>query len=222
MINELLIIDTIALTMLYNRYINNKFLDDFELRIGYRDFIFIKKPIVIDMRITPHIFISGLSGQGKTKMAEYMFKDKNVILINVFKDNLQSINAKRINGNDNILNFFLNLFDDLSKRDENSEPLYILIDELLVLSYDKKIVESIFRVLSIGRHYNLFLAAISQSGTKESFKFKDLFNTRICFRQVEESSYRAVLGYSPEDKNLSKREFYLYSDKIFRGFTYTV
>lgn len=67
-----------------------------------------------------------------------------------------------------------------------------------------------------------FLIGISQIGTKEAVKFKDLFNTRICFKQVEESSYRSVLGYSPENKKLTKQQFLLYSDKISEGYTYTV
>lgn len=223
MINELLFLDTVALTMLYNRYINNKPLNKFQLKIGYKDYIFIKKPIVIDMLVTPHVFVSGLSGQGKSKMVEYMLRDKNVILINAFEDDYISLGAvRRVNGNDNILDFLNYLSSILRNRNRNSKPLYLCIDELLVLCYDKKISHHLFALLCTARHFNIFIIGISQIGTKESVKFKDLFNTRISFRQVEESSYRAVLGYSPEDKHLIKQEFYLYSDKILKGFTYDV
>ena len=58
---------------------------------------------------------------------------------------------------------------------------------------DKGITKAITDLLAIGRHYNIFLVGISQQGTKESVKFKDLFNSRICFSQVEESSYRSVI-----------------------------
>lgn len=100
--------------------------------------------------------------------------------------------------------------------------MYIVIDELLVLCIDKNITKMIADLLAIGRHYNVFIIGISQQGTKEAVKFKDLFNARVCFRQVEESAYRSVLGYSPEDKQLKKREFYLYSDEINRGYTYSI
>jgi DNA segregation ATPase FtsK/SpoIIIE-like protein len=96
------------------------------------------------------------------------------------------------------------------------------MDELLILCMDNKIEKAIMNLLAVGRHYNIFLIGICQLGTKEIIKFKDLFNTRICFRQVEESSYRAVLGYSPEDKQLQKREFYYYSDEVGKGYTYDV
>lgn len=211
------------LCYVYNIKLNNIHLDDFQLNIGFQDYIFFKKPILVDMRITPHVFVSGLSGNGKSKMVEYSMQHKKVILFNSFEDDFLSLKPIRIiNGNDNIMDFLKLMLKDLSKRNRKSEPLYLVFDELLVLCVDKNITKVITDLLSVGRHYNIFIIGISQIGTKESVKFKDLFNTRICFRQVEESSYKAVLGYTPEDKKLSSREFYLYSDKICRGETYNI
>lgn len=222
MINQLLLADFFVFTLLYNRYSNTKELSNYELRIGYKDYLIYKKPIIINMKITPHIFISGLSGQGKSKMVEYMIQDKKCILINSYHEDFNSLKVKRINENDNILKFFNQMLEDLSKRNINSEPFYIVIDELMILSFDKNISKAIFDLLCRGRHYNVFVIGISQSGTKENVKFKDLFNTRISFRQVEESSYRTVLGYSPENNKLIKREFFLYSHETCRGYTYDV
>lgn len=223
MINELLFLDTVALTMLYNRYINNKPLNDFQLKIGYQDYILIKKPLIVDMTITPHILVCGLSGQGKTKCIESALKCKNVVLLNSFHDDFKSLGAvRRVTGNDNILKFLNHLLLNLKYRNHDSKVLYLAFDELLVLCIDKAITKAITDLLAVGRHYNIFVIGISQIGTKEAVKFKDLFNTRICFKQVEESSYRSVLGYSPENKKLTKQQFLLYSDKISEGYTYTV
>lgn len=218
----LFISDVLALSYLINKKINNKPLDDYSLRLGYKDLKVFYKPIVVDMRITPHLLVSGLSGNGKTKMVEYAINHKKCVLINAFSNDFKTVKADRIIGNDKILNYFKGLLNSMKLRDEKSKPFYVVIDELLVLCMDKNITAAITDLLAIGRHYNVFIVGISQIGTKENIKFKDLFNSRVCFRQVEESSYRAVLGYAPEEKQLHKREFYLYSDKIERGYTYTI
>ncbi|WP_034439130.1 hypothetical protein [Clostridium ihumii] len=216
----LLTLDLIALGYCNNKRLQYKTLNQYQLQVGYKNNLIVKKPIVIDMRITPHIFIAGLSGNGKTKMVEYALKDKKVVLINVFEDDLKNFkSSRRINGNEDILKYLNNLLKNIKRHER---PLYVVIDEMLVLCNDKAISKAIADILAVGRHYNIFVIGISQLGTKESIKFKDLFNSRICFRQVEESSYRVVLGYSPENTKVKKREFYYYSDNVGKGKTYTV
>lgn len=223
MIGEILLgLDLLAFRYVNNKRLMEKIVGDYELKVGYKDIFFCKKPIVVNMRITPHLFVCGLSGSGKSKMIEFAVQNKNVVLINAFEDDFRSIKGIRVLGNDNILEFLKGLLDSLKERKKTDRPLYVVIDELLVLCIDKAITKAITDILAIGRHYNVFLIGISQIGTKESVKFKDLFNARICFKQVEESSYRAILGYTPEDKQLRRREFYLYSDRIDRGYTYTI
>lgn len=190
-----------------------------QLLIGYERHFLINYPVVIDMEITPHLFVCGLSGSGKTCMIEYAIKGKDIVLINAFKKDFKSIKARRVNGNEKILEFLTNLLANIHYHER---PLYIIMDELLVLCIDSKICKAIMDILAIGRHYNIFIIGISQLGTKEAVKFKDLFNARVCFRQVEESSYRAVLGYSPEERDLKKRQFLFYSDQIGSGYTYDV
>lgn len=196
-----------------------KEIDNYSLVVGYSGAL-IKKPIIVSMKVTAHILVCGLSGSGKSKMVEGAISDKkNVVLLNVFEDDFRSIRADRINGNTNILNYLGSLLDKPYKR---SEPLYVVIDELLVLCMDKKVNKAIADVLAVGRHYDIFVIGISQRGEKTELPYKNLFNARICFRQVEESSYRAILGFSPEDKQLNHREFYLYSDEMVRGRTYNL
>lgn len=220
MITEILLgADLLILRYLNNKRLEQKEVGEYQLKLGFKNTLIYKRPIIIDMKTTPHLFVCGLSGSGKSRMIEKAIQGKNAVLMNVFEEDFKTIQTRRINRNDNILKFLNMLLESLYKRDE---PLFIVIDELLVLCMDKGITKAITDLLAIGRHYNIFVVGISQQGTKESVKFKDLFNTRVCFRQVEESSYRSVLGYSPEDKQLKKREFYLYSDVIERGCTYTV
>lgn len=194
----------------------NKELDEYMLQVGYSGIL--RKQIIVNFRTTPHLLVCGLSGQGKSKMVESAIKfKKNVILLNVFEDDFTSIKSRRINEVGEILIFLKALLEDKKKYDE---PIYVVIDELLTLSMNKKVNTAISELLAVGRHYNIFVIGICQRGEKTELSYKNLFNARICFRQVEESSYRAVLGYSPVNKTLNHREFYIYSDVIEKGKTY--
>ena len=222
MLSEIfLVLDAFAFIHFNNKRLSYKDVTEFELKLGYKDNLIYQKPLIVNMKKTPHLLVCGLSGQGKSKMVEYALKDKNVILINAFEDDFISLKCERIIGNDNILNFLKLILNDLPKRKPSRIPLYIAIDELLVLCIDKNITKCIQDLLAIGRHYNIFIIGISQVGTKESIKFKDLFNCRVCFRNVEESSYRAVLGATVENTKLYNQQFYLYSDDVYFGETYT-
>ena len=223
MITEILLgLDLLALRFLNNKRLEGKPVGAYELKLGYKNTLLYKRPILVDMRICPHIFVSGLSGQGKTKMIEKAIQGKNVVLINVFEHDFKTIQARRINGNDNILKFLNHLLQNMREGIKRTRPLFLVFDELLVLCIDKRITQLITDVLAIGRHSDVYCIGISQAGTSEAVKNKFLYNCRICFKQVEESSYRVILGYSPEDKDLHQREFYLYSDIIERGKTYSI
>lgn len=192
-------------------------LTDKQLLLGYD--IDSYEPLIADMGVVPHLFVCGLSKCGKSRMIEYAIQDKKTILINVFQEDFKSIKTRRVNSKDKILMCLKDLIENPYYR---QEPLYIVIDELLVLCMDKDVTKAIMDLLAIGRHYNIYIIGISQIGTKESVKFKDLFNVRICFRQVDDSSYKTVLGYSPEIKDLMPRQFHLYSDKLAFGYTYDI
>ena len=171
------------------------------LIVGYKGVIK-KKNIIVDMRVCPHLLVCGLSGSGKTKCVEYAIKDKRAIILNAFKDDFKSVNCPKINGENNIINVLMNCCKQYQKT-----PLYIVIDELLILCNNKKINKCILDILAIARHYNVYLIGIAQRGLSVDMSFKNLFNARLCFRQVEETSYRAILGYSIDNPQLQKREF---------------
>lgn len=185
------------------------------LIVGYKGGIR-KKPIIVDMRTTPHLLVCGLSGQGKSKCIEYAMRNKNCVLLNTFREDFISINCLRINDIEQILKFLESIKDVYQEK-----PLFLVIDEMLVLCMNKKIVKAILDLLATGRHYNIFLIGIAQRGTKQDIPFKDLFNARLTFRQVEQSSYGAILGFYPEENfKLNKQEFILFSDDIYKGRTY--
>ena len=188
------------------------------LKIGYSG-SFIKKPILVDMRLTPHLLVCGLSGQGKSRCIEYAMKGKDCVLLNAFSDDFKSLKCRRIITNAKILKYLQELLHEPYKREK---PLYIVIDEMLVLCSDKNITTAIKDLLAVGRHYNIYLIGIAQRGTKQDLSFKDLFNARLTFKQVESSSYNAILGYNVADKQLNQREFYLASNNIYKGKTYDI
>ena len=195
---------------------SRKVLGPYECLLGFN----YEGNIIADMRITPHLLISGLSGQGKTEMAKTIIKNlqnnADIVLVNAFRNDFKAYTGRFINKEVNILLF---LKSTLESKIERSRPLYIVIDELLVLIKNKEISKCIMDLLAIARHYNIFLIGISQEGTKEQLKFKNLFNTRVCFKMLEESSYRTVLGCSV-DGSLQKQDFYLYSDGLYKGRTF--
>jgi hypothetical protein len=193
---------------------------DTQLIIGYENESFLKWPIIIDMAKTPHMLVTGLSNNGKTKMIEYAIRNKNVVILNAdFKKDFKDFDCRKISDHKEMLEF---LKETLMDETYKEQALYIVIDELLVLSNQKEISTAIMDLLAIARHRNVYIIGISQSAEKEVLKYKHLFNTRICFRMVEESSYRTVLGYTPEIRDIQQRQFLYYSDHTGMGYTYNV
>ena len=172
--------------------------------------------IEFNMKLTPHILICGLSAQGKSFFVESILMNRpdiDIVLLNCFADDMRSLKAKRINTLKDIKSFLETVLDRKYKR-----PLYVVIDELLALSIaDKTIIKTLTKLLAVARHFNVFIIAISQAGQKEEIGNKHLFNSRVCFKMIESSSYQVVLGYAPEDKQLQKREFYYLSDTKGKG-----
>lgn len=180
--------------------------------------------IIIDMKIVPHVLVAGLSNNGKTKCAELMLKDKlNVLLINCYQEDFSSLtNAKRVNNMDDIEQVLKSI---LEANKYYNIPLYVCIDEILMLCRNKKINDLIMQLLAVGRHMNVFVISIVQIATKNNLPFKDLHNARITFKQLEPSAYRVVIPAIPEDinTNLQQREFICYyQDGIVNGVTYNI
>ena len=198
---------------------SNCFNSDKVLVVGYEDKL-IRKPITIDMNIDSHVLIIGLSNCGKSKLAEGMLKGKSVTIVNAFPEDFPTLKGQRIVGEDEILNYLEHVLDG---RTNESKVHYLLIDEMLVLMRNKKIEKALAELLAVARHYNLYIVALGQEGTREVIKCKNLFNVRICMKQLEESSFRTVLGCSVEDRFLKQREFYIVDNQGLRkGKTYDI
>ncbi|MGU8910233.1 hypothetical protein ACV3VG_13940 [Clostridium perfringens] len=179
-------------------------------------------PIIVDMLKTPHIGVVGTSLSGKSKCVEgalKMLKGADITLVNCFKDDFTGIIADRINGNDTILEYLKRVSENKTVR---PRPYYIVVDEYNSLSNIKGIDKIIQELLSQARHYNIYLIIIMQKGNSEDCKFKQLFNTRIAFRTIEESTLRAFLGVGVGSGALNQREFYLLHSELKKGKTYTI
>ncbi len=182
----------------------------------------LNRKIIVSMKETPHLLVCGLSGQGKSNLAEYSVRSKlDVIILNSFEEDFKTCNCKKISELGEIEEYLKFL---LNEKKRYLVPKYIVIDELIALSTNKNISKYIIQLLAIGRHYNIYLIGIAQRGLKTELPYKDLFNARLTFRQVESSSYRAILGGIKEDTNLNlkKRHFIMYSNDIIEGKTYDI
>ena len=178
--------------------------------------------IIVDMRITPHLLVIGLPGSGKSRLLKtlVMNLDADVILMNVYKEDFKGCNKRVVNGNENIIKC---LNDVLKSSFKRQKVLYLIIDELVVLAKDKDIEKLIREILVIGRHLGkgVFIIGASQDSTKEVIKYKNYFSARVCMRMIENAAYQAALGCTIEE-SLKKREFYLYSDDLYKGITFNI
>lgn len=179
--------------------------------------------IDVDCSADGHVLICGLSLCGKSRMAENFLKDKkNVVILNAFKKDFTVLKqAKRINGVNEITQFLKTVLNDREEitSDEIKEPLFILIDEILVLSArSKDAIKEIGALLADARHYGVFIIALTQEANKDVIACKNLFNIRICMTMIDDSAFKVVLGAGIKD-NFSipkKREFIVFDNKGLR------
>lgn len=121
------------------------------------------------MKVAPHLLVAGLSGQGKSKFVEYLFKDRNdllnnVYLVNAYRSDFKSLKCKRINNTTDIPSLLTEAYTELQKQ-----PRYIIIDELLELSIrEPKLIKELTKALAVSRHFNTFFICIAQQATKDS------------------------------------------------------
>lgn len=188
-------------------------LSSYELLLGYGQ----EGYIIANMSKYPHLLISGLSNQGKSKMVNYMLKnisDKaDILVLNGFKEDYKGFVL--VQDIKSIERRIGTIIAPLKKR---KRPLYLVIEEMQVISKNKRLQERLKELLSVGRHYNIFVIGIIQNATKENCSFKDLFNCRCSFRQIDNSSYSVCLGTSVE-KTLEQREFYFLDSELVKGNT---
>lgn len=191
-------------------------LQDRELLLGYNQ----EGYIIADMGKYPHLLISGLSNQGKSKMVNYMLKNlgdrANILVLNGFKEDYRGFTL--VQGTKAIQRRIEAILKDKEIR---IKPLYLILEEMQSINKDKKLQEQLKELLSMGRHYNIYCIGIIQNATKENCSFKDLFNCRCSFRQIDSSSYQVCLGTSVE-KGLEQREFYFLDSNLIKGYTFNI
>ena len=191
-------------------------LRDRELLLGYNQ----QGYIIADMGKYPHLLISGLSNQGKSKMIYYMLKNlgdrANILVLNGFKEDYRGFTL--VQGTKAIQRRIEAILKDKEIR---IKPLYLILEEMQSINKDKKLQEQLKELLSMGRHYNIYCIGIIQNATKENCSFKDLFNCRCSFRQIDSSSYQVCLGTSVE-KGLEQREFYFLDSNLVKGYTFNI
>ena len=191
-------------------------LQDRELLLGYNQ----QGYIIANMGKYPHLLISGLSNQGKSKMIYYMLKNledrANILVLNGFKEDYRGFTL--VQGTKAIQR---RIEDILKDKEIRIKPLYLILEEIQSISKDKKLQEQLKELLSMGRHYNIFVIGIIQNATKENCSFKDLFNCRCSFRQIDSSSYQVCVGTSVE-KGLEQREFYFLDSNLVKGYTFNI
>lgn len=191
-------------------------LQDRELLLGYNQ----QGYIIADMGKYPHLLISGLSNQGKSKMIYYMLKNledrANILILNGFKEDYRGFTLVQ-----GIKAIQRRIEAILKDKEIRIKPLYLILEEMQSISKDKKLQEQLKELLSMGRHYNIYCIGIIQNATKENCSFKDLFNCRCSFRQIDNSSYSVCLGTSVE-KGLEQREFYFLDSNLVKGYTFSI
>lgn len=179
--------------------------------------------IDVDCAVDGHVLICGLSLCGKSRMAEYFLRDKkNVVILNAFKKDFTVLKqAKRINGTKEIMNFLQTVLEGREEISSNEikEPLFILIDEILVLSSKSKdAMKAISSLLADARHYGVFIIALTQEANKDVISCKNLFNIRVCMTMIDDSAFKVVLGAGIKDTfEIPKpREFIVFDNKGLR------
>ena len=194
-------------------------LSPYELLIGYDSK---GEPIICNMKITPHLGVVGISNNGKSKCVELMLKNlqgADITLINAMDKDYKGIRCKRINEENDIIDF---LYYTTHGDVIYSKPQYIVVDEYNALNNLDGLDDAIEGLLRQARHRNIFVIVIGQQMDKESCNFKNLFNCRLCFKQVSPMSYYSFLGNTVDDVNLRQREFILQSTDLIYGKTFKI
>lgn len=191
-----------------------------QLLIGFDK---LKRLIIADMLICPHVLISGLPNSGKSKCVYIILKNlrkANIIIYSGFKEDYKGINYREIIGEDNLNAFLDSILNNLYKREV---PLYVVLEELGTIR-NKKTKDKIQELLCVARHYNIYIIGVIQIATKENCSFKDLFGVRISFKQIGEQNYRVLLGINVEEeyRNLRQKEFIMLSNNLCKGKTFLV
>ena len=165
------------------------------------------KKVYWDYKTYFHCIILGVTNCGKSVLCENMVRNRNTVLINTWETDFKSMpEARRINNKEDIISFFKCL-------PNNTEEVFIVIDELASLMTDKEVAKEINLALQYSRHYQAHIIGITPRVLANEVQCKALFPCRICGLMRCESDYRTALGISI-NVNLAMREFIIIQDKV--------
>ena len=165
------------------------------------------KKVYWDYKTYFHCIILGVTNCGKSVLCENMVRNRNTVLINTWETDFKSMpEAKRINDKDSIISFFKCL-------PNNTEEVFVVIDELASLMTDKEVAKEINLALQYSRHHQAHIIGITPRVLANEVQCKALFPCRITGRLLQESDYRTALGISI-NVNLAMREFIIIQDKV--------
>ena len=168
-----------------------------------------------DFYSAPHLIVGGISNMGKSYFVTKLLKGRNdidITILNAYLTDFQGVKGSRINDRRSILLYLQNV---LSVK--HNKPQFIVIDEILTLSTDRKIMNQIQELLCVARHQNVYLICITQRGLQSEIPFKNLFNMRVCFKMLETQSLIALLGYSPENIIMLRQGQYYFVNHCATG-----
>ena len=167
---------------------------------------FLKK-VYWDYKTYYHCIILGVTNCGKSVLCENIVRGRNTVLINTWETDFKSMpGARRINDKASIISFFKCL-------PNNTEEVFVVIDELASLMTDKEVAKEINLALQYSRHHHCHVIGITPRVLANEVQCKSLFPCRICGKMMCSTDYKTALGVNL-DINLNMREFVMISDKL--------
>lgn len=175
------------------------------------------------ININTHLLIAGSSGSGKSvalhalilSAMEQGYKlaliDPKRVELSFYKNinNLLLPIAKNTEETENVIQNIYDLMesrykkmDKLEQRQSEETPILLVIDEFAeMIEQNKKLMQTIERIASLGRACNIHLILSTQYPIVKYISNVIKSNsTRLCFRCKSKMQYRIILEHVPENK----------------------
>lgn len=176
-----------------------------------------------NLQINTHLLIAGSSGSGKSvalhalilsameqgyklalvdpKRVELSFyKNINNLLLPIAKSAEEAENT--IQNIYDLMESRYKKMDKLEQRQSNETPILLVIDEFAeLIEQNKKLMQTIERIASLGRACNIHLIMSTQYPIVKYISNAIKSNSaRLCFRCKSKMQYRIILEHVPENK----------------------
>lgn len=175
------------------------------------------------IQLNTHLLIAGSSGSGKSvalhalilSAMEQGYKlaliDPKRVELSFYKNisNLILPIAKSVEESESVIQNIYDLMesrykkmDKLEQRQSNETPILLVIDEFAeLIEQNKKLMQTIERIASLGRACNIHLILSTQYPIVKYVSNAIKSNSaRLCFRCKSKMQYRIILEHVPENK----------------------